>query len=347
MSEGQYKISIIIPARNDQETLMDCIFSAIKQTYRNIEIILVDDGSKDKSGKIMDIFASKTIRIRAIHHSKSAGKVTAWKTGINAATGDYIMFIDPKDTIDLNMLDRLSKHLTGSDREVVIGNYEALFEDGYTEFMWQSAPPGEYTGKKASKILAPNILGNESVYVHMDFWGKIFSKELITDNVKYLKEGLGDKFYLPLILSAMYDAKRFFVTDRKTYYKRTMPKFTPASMAADKKLNEFDTIYDALKSMIDSKFSKIELEFRINQLDQEYIMEILRYFIYELGEEPIFYKDNILYVAGDERVKSILKVAKMRLENKDNKRAYFLLKHANKFFIWVVRNVAFGHSSRS
>ena len=83
------KVSVIIPVYNVEKYLKECIQSVLRQTYKNLEIILVDDGSKDNSGKICDEYAKKDERIKVIH-KKNGGLSDARNVGIDICTGEYI-----------------------------------------------------------------------------------------------------------------------------------------------------------------------------------------------------------------------------------------------------------------
>ena len=95
-------ISVIVPVYNTKDYLDRCVQSIINQTYHNIEIILVDDGSTDDSGKKCDSWASKDNRIHVIHQ-KNAGVSAARNAGIEFAHGEYIGFVDSDDVLSLQM----------------------------------------------------------------------------------------------------------------------------------------------------------------------------------------------------------------------------------------------------
>ena len=97
------KISVIVPVYTVESYLHRCVDSIINQTYRNLEIILVDDGSLDNSGKICDACATKDNRIIVIH-KKNEGSSCARNAGLDIATGDYISFIDSDDYIEVSLL---------------------------------------------------------------------------------------------------------------------------------------------------------------------------------------------------------------------------------------------------
>lgn len=99
-----YKVSIIVPIYNVEKYLEECIDSLIKQTYRNIEIILVDDGSKDSSGIICDKYAKIDNRVIVIH-KENGGQSSAREAGIFASSGEYIMTVDGDDWIDIDTVE--------------------------------------------------------------------------------------------------------------------------------------------------------------------------------------------------------------------------------------------------
>ena len=92
------KVSIIVPVYKTEKLLHKCVDSIISQTYGNIEIILVDDGSPDACGKICDEYAVKDDRIRVIH-KENGGQSTARNAALDICCGDYIMFVDSDDTV--------------------------------------------------------------------------------------------------------------------------------------------------------------------------------------------------------------------------------------------------------
>lgn len=109
-------ISVIVPIYNVEKYLPTCIESILNQTYKDLEVLLIDDGSTDNSGRICDEYAQRDSRCIAIHQSNK-GVATVRNTGLNQATGDYITFIDSDDYIHPQMIEILYKSIT-------IGNYD-------------------------------------------------------------------------------------------------------------------------------------------------------------------------------------------------------------------------------
>ena len=102
------KISIIVPVYQAEKYISKCIESIVNQTYKNLEIILVDDGSTDRSGEICDEYGKKDNRIVVVHN-KNKGVSVARNCGLDIATGDYITFVDSDDYIDLQMYSEMMK----------------------------------------------------------------------------------------------------------------------------------------------------------------------------------------------------------------------------------------------
>ena len=119
-------ISIIIPVYNVEKYLAECVDSVLRQTYTDYEIILVDDGSTDSSGRICDDYAAKDARIRVIHQ-KNGGLSAARNTGLREAVGEYVYFLDSDDYIEDCTLLRLTE--TAGEE-----NADVVFFDGYVFF---------------------------------------------------------------------------------------------------------------------------------------------------------------------------------------------------------------------
>ncbi|MCF1617098.1 MAG: glycosyltransferase [Staphylococcus equorum] len=114
-------ISVIVPVYNAEKSLKECIESIIEQTYKNLEIIIIDDGSNDNSGKISEDFAKIDKRIKVVRQ-RNMGPSSARNKGLNIATGDYIQFVDSDDKIVKDMCEILLKQMV-KDVELTICGY--------------------------------------------------------------------------------------------------------------------------------------------------------------------------------------------------------------------------------
>lgn len=123
------KVSIIVPIYNVEEYLDKCVESLINQTYDNLEIILVDDGSRDGSGILCDKWAGKDARITVIH-KENGGLSSARNAGMETASGDYIMFEDSDDWVELELVEKCVKKINREKSDLVIFGYRKVDEKG-------------------------------------------------------------------------------------------------------------------------------------------------------------------------------------------------------------------------
>lgn len=121
-------ISIIVPAFKVEKYIDKCVQSLLKQTYQNIEIILVDDGSPDRCGSICDEYASQDSRIKVIH-KENGGLSEARNFGIDAARGEYMIFVDSDDYVSHNMCEILLKYAKKYNADIVSCNFDNVYEN--------------------------------------------------------------------------------------------------------------------------------------------------------------------------------------------------------------------------
>ena len=120
------RISVVVPVYNVEQYLEKCVNSIINQTYKNLEIILVDDGATDKSGKLCDELAKLDNRIMA-YHKKNGGLSDARNYGVERATGDYIGFVDGDDYIDVEMYEKLYEAIKKENVDVAECNLKIIY----------------------------------------------------------------------------------------------------------------------------------------------------------------------------------------------------------------------------
>jgi glycosyltransferase involved in cell wall biosynthesis len=126
--QEQIKISVIVPVYNVETYLARCVQSLCRQTYTNLEMILVDDGSTDHSGSLCDLLAAGDDRIRVIH-KQNGGLSDARNKGIESAQGDYLAFLDGDDWYDPVMLELLLKLCAEHDAEIAECSYRSICRD--------------------------------------------------------------------------------------------------------------------------------------------------------------------------------------------------------------------------
>ena len=125
-------ISVIVPVYNVEQYLDRCVRSIVGQTYKNLEIILVDDGSTDSSGRLCDKWAQKDSRIKVIHKS-NGGLSDARNAGMATATGEYIAFVDSDDWVEIGMFRSLYKAMINTDSDIASCGAKRVWPDGIRE----------------------------------------------------------------------------------------------------------------------------------------------------------------------------------------------------------------------
>lgn len=181
MKKDNKLISIVVPIYNMEKYLDKCINSIINQTYKNIEIILVDDGSTDKSSKIINKYKKLDKRIKA-YYKKNGGLSDARNYGIDKATGEYIGFIDSDDYIEKNMYETLYNNIIKYNADISVVGFNVVYEStdikNRVEYQEVTDKLEIYNRKEAFDLLFDaNKFGNFA-------WNKLYKKELFK-NIKY------------------------------------------------------------------------------------------------------------------------------------------------------------------
>ncbi|MBQ9737111.1 MAG: glycosyltransferase [Clostridia bacterium] len=170
-------ISVIVPIYKVEEYLDKCLESILAQTYKNLEIILADDGSPDNCPKICDEYAAKDERIRVIH-KENGGLSDARNAGLEIATGDYIAFVDSDDYILPDMYEKLYKAIEENKADMSICNYVKVDESGKVISQNEKAfiKKGVLTPSEAMAILLENQGGGYIVA-----WNKLYKREIFKE----------------------------------------------------------------------------------------------------------------------------------------------------------------------
>ncbi|QNF26187.1 glycosyltransferase [Metabacillus elymi] len=180
------KISVIVPVYNVDEFLPNCISSILEQTYKDIELILINDGSTDKSGEICNEFAEKDDRVKVLHN-KNSGPSSARNAGIKLAQGEFIAFVDADDTIEPNMYEILLKHSLEHNADIVVCPFKTINLVNNTEAISSIMKDANiiFDKHKIEKQIIPSILNNKT-YSLMPIFNKLYKKSLFySNNIKF------------------------------------------------------------------------------------------------------------------------------------------------------------------
>ena len=246
----QPKISVIVPVYNVEKYLKQCLDSIVNQTYKNLEIIIVNDGTKDNSMKIVEEYL-KDKRIKVIN-KENGGLGSARNNGIEEATGEYLSFVDSDDYIDLNMYKKLTEII--QDEDIIIFNH-SRFDD----------KSGKIIKKKYLQDEKMVELSSENIYLYSKIenscWNKIYKTKFIKENKFSFMEILYEDVCWNV--EVFYKAKKVRVINEAFYFYR---------------VNREDSIMEKSKGK-DRKF----LEFQKKSYQK--IFERLNFFIEEIKKD--------------------------------------------------------------
>lgn len=177
-------ISIVVPVYKVEKYLDECVESILNQSYSNIEVLLVDDGSPDRCPQMCDEWAKRDSRIRVIH-KQNAGAGEARNTGMDHVTGDYLCFVDSDDRIHPDMIRNAYEYLQKESVDIVLFGMSRIDSDGKLVSQNLPNPPQKvFRGGEVQEILLPGILAKDpktGMYMGIpcSVWSIMFNMDLI------------------------------------------------------------------------------------------------------------------------------------------------------------------------
>ncbi|MGN1327952.1 MAG: glycosyltransferase [Clostridia bacterium] len=246
--KNNFKVSVIIPVYNSEKYIEKCLDSVLNQTYKNFEIIVINDGSKDNSKEILERYEKEYPNIIRHIEQENRGVAKTRNYGIQIAEGDYIAFIDNDDYIDNDYLENFVNAAKTGDYDAIIGGYRRPNEDG--------------------KIIKEVHLQDEewSKFIVFAPWAKIYRKEYILKNdIKFLSNNIGEDIYFNIQALLISEKIKIinYVGYNWFYNTKSVSNTTHKNL---KKLNVFyllDSCYEAIKAkgILQNKYQLLEMYF--------------------------------------------------------------------------------------
>lgn len=241
--ENCYKVSVIIPVYKVEEYLDECVKSILNQTYKNLEIILIDDGSPDNCPKMCDEYAKIDNRVKVIH-KENGGQSSARNIGIDVATGDYLFFVDSDDYVSKDIIEVLINKSIERNSKIVACGYvsDPLNLDDSKEFKIKEFSPF----KVIKSMLKEKVITTSP-------WAKIFKKELF-EGIRF-QEG---KIYedLGTIYKVFDKTDKVVYVDTRKYFYRYNPTSTTKSQFTKKQMDYF-YIIDEMRAFFKEKYPRL------------------------------------------------------------------------------------------
>ena len=301
-------ISIVVPIYKVEKYLSKCVDSIIKQTYKNIEIILVDDGSPDKCPEICDEYAGDDERIKVIH-KKNGGLSDARNAGIEIAKGKYIAFIDSDDYIKEDFIEVLLNGLVKEQADISMCGIKKVNETN--EVIERIKMPSEsvITGEDAIEQLGEFPISNIVV------WNKLYRIDLFKD-IRYPKGKIHEDEFTTYKL--LYESKKIAINKECLYYYRQNNDSIMNKKFNSKRLD----IIEALEERIEF-FMKRNNERLYKATLVRYIETII--YIYDLGQKELKRQDKKGLIRKYKQTYKVLKKNKYSIGNGKKGKYLFLL----------------------
>jgi len=291
------KISVIVPVYNTEKYLKECLDTIINQTLKEIEIILINNGSTDRSGEILDYYKNCDNRIKIIENKKNITAGAARNQGLEVATGEYLSFLDSDDYFELNMLEEVYEKCKSGNTD--IGIFDATAFDNQTkESLWEVRAP-YFLIKRFEEIIYTNKCKDVLFNISQPCaWNKIFKTDFIKrEDIKFQDIFAGNDLFfvckaLLLSNSISYINKSFlhYRQNRNesltTVRNKKATSFYSVFKYTKKELSQYNKIYDFAKTFF--KFSSENLMYLSLGADEQEL-KLLR----ELQEQDDFFEDEI------------------------------------------------------
>ncbi len=312
--------SFIVPVYNVEKYLKECIDSLISQTYKNFEIILVDDGSKDNSGRICDEFAEHDSRIKVIH-KENGGASSTRKVGANNATGEYIVCVDADDWAESTYLENFANAIDSHRPDIVL--CEFYNDDGigktYNPMIFRE---GLYNRENIEKEIFPYLIENiNGKYISNNIWAKAIKRELYVNYQSLVDDSIKFGEDIAIIKPCIYKSNTLYIIKKPLYNYR----FNPSSITKSRKP----------RSWTEPKIRNIYIEKQIDMSAFDFKEQIYRltvHSVFNVAESQFNRKEKYSVIAKnikqnlkDEYYKEAIKNCKF--EGRNGKLALFALKY--------------------
>jgi len=293
-------ISIIVPVYNIEKYIEQCVSSICSQTYRKLEIILVNDGSTDRSGVICDSLAKKDQRIKVLH-KENKGNATARRDGVNYSSGQYIGFVDGDDWIEPDMYENIYQFAIKYDAEMVTSaGYREYFQGTGAALLADNLPEGVYDMAEASNLLLNNIFPagfNKEYSTNGAIWNKLYKKNIIFDVMNCFEDNFTIFEDNVINIAAILQASKIYIQHKPFYHHRE--RNNSITYGSDEHAYEhLSKAYFYLKRIIEGSAHK---EILCKQLDEYMIHHIFHCIPFFTGGRysiPTYIFDTQLFLPG-------------------------------------------------
>jgi len=255
-------ISVVVPIYNLDAYLYQCVSSIVGQSYKDLEIILVDDGSTDNALEICEYFRKSDNRIQVIAQPNS-GLVSARKAGLKAATGDYVFYVDGDDWIEPDCIAQYHRLASTHDADIVVGDYRREFLGSF-QTIRNGIAPGVYDRNRIEKDILPKMISHGPFFGHglrTYSWGKLYKKSIILDLQNQIPDQVMVVEDAALVYPAIHRSNVVVVADIALCNYRQRPNsILKSTHFDDRETHRIATAFQHLASTLHSEASPYNFE---------------------------------------------------------------------------------------
>ena len=330
MQKSKYKISVIVPVYNKEKYVKQCIESVLAQTYGNLELLLIDDGSTDASGAICDEYAAKDVRVK-VFHQENGGPMAAVMTGLREASGEYYTFIDSDDYVSEEMLEEMTKCLTGRRGEIICCNH-VLEKRKSTVPVIQPRAPGVYEGASLEEDLKYKLLGREYRIIPMSRCMKLCERSIFEGNEKYYDTTLrmGDDFNL--IYPALLKSTSVVVMEGALFYHYRYVEDSIVHAYDPDNAKSVINCYNALLRIV----RDYHVPYGETMLNKEYCYMMMYVMKNELRNPDKDYVQKIQSIFTEKETRDRIMNTPLTVTSRSNSLLYLAMKYPNKMLLHIM-----------
>lgn len=304
-------LSVIVPVYNVEPYLEECLNSILQQTYENLEIILIDDGSTDRSPLICDKYGRLDSRVSVIHQ-ENQGLVGVRKKGISIATGSIVTFVDSDDWIDKDMYEIMVKRMIKAESDVVTSG---LYREYGTYRVCDIEPfeDRDYTGHELDctikkRMIETDLFFQSNISIHL--YNKLFDRKILLRNVMALPENISVGDDAACIYPCILESKKLSVISRSFYHYRIRNNST-MGLANDSEITKLTNLYQYLLERFKKFPADLELEKQLQLLTVYLLLVTCPGKLASKDTAPLFYypkikKDSKIIIYGSGRAGTAL-----------------------------------------
>lgn len=285
-------LSVVIPVYNVEDYLDRCVRSVCGQTYPNIEIILVDDGSTDRSGNMCDLYAAEDMRIKVIH-KKNGGLVSARKAGLSLAIGKYAAYVDADDWVEEDMYEELVSIMDDTDADFVSSGMIREYE-GHWISRKEGIASGIYEKESIVENILPRMIETKTFFksnLIFNAWNKIYKRNFLrkwqneVDNFVNVGEDVA------LLYSCILNAEKIVISE-KCYYHYCMRDSSIMGSKREDEAERYRVLFHALEVGCKEYQNRVPNIMEQLKLHKYYLM------LLQQSDKVVRYQDGYLFPFG-------------------------------------------------